>query len=44
MIELRVSRWGNSAGSRLPKAGLDELGLEAGQTVNLAVKDGKGVI
>lgn len=44
MTELRISKWGNSAGIRLPKAVLDELGLEPGQTVELTVKDGKGVI
>jgi len=44
MTELRISRWGNSSGIRLPKAVMDELGLKPGETVNLTVKDGKGVI
>lgn len=44
MTELRISRWGNSSGIRLPKAVMDELGLKPGDTVNLTVKDGKGVI
>lgn len=44
MTELRISKWGNSLGIRLPKAVMDELGLKPGETVNLTVKDGKGVI
>jgi len=44
MTELRISKWGNSSGLRLPKAVMDELGLKPGETVNLTVKDGKGVI
>lgn len=44
MTELRISKWGNSSGLRLPKAVMDELGLKPGETVNLTVKDGKGLI
>lgn len=44
MTELRISKWGNSSGLRLPKAVLDELGLKPGQTVEFTVQDGKGVI
>ncbi|WP_163271678.1 AbrB/MazE/SpoVT family DNA-binding domain-containing protein [Chelativorans alearense] len=44
MTELRIAKWGNSAAIRLPKAALDELGLQPGQAVEFTVKDGKGVI
>jgi antitoxin MazE len=44
MTEIQISRWGNSSAIRLPKAVLDELGLKPGQSVQLTVKDGKGII
>ena len=44
MAEIVVSKWGNSSGIRLPKTVLDELGVKQGETVNLTVKDGKGII
>ena len=44
MTKVQISRWGNSAAIRLPKAMLDELGLKQGETVELTVQDGKGVI
>ncbi len=44
MTELRIAKWGNSAALRLPKAVLDELGLKAGQAVELTVREGKVVI
>lgn len=44
MTQVQVSKWGNSSGIRLPKAVLDELGLKQGQSVQLTVKDGKGII
>jgi antitoxin MazE len=38
---MRVSKWGNSLAVRLPKALVDELGLKAGDALNVvAVKDG----
>lgn len=44
MTQLQISKWGNGAAIRLPKAVLDALGLKQGQTVALTVKDGKGII
>ncbi len=44
MTEIQISKWGNSSAIRLPKAVLDELGLKPGQSVQLTVKDGKGII
>lgn len=44
MTRVQISRWGNSAAIRLPKAVLDELGLKQGETVELNVRDGKGII
>lgn len=38
-MEVRVSNWGNSLGVRLPKAIVDELGLAAGQSVQLELQD-----
>ena len=44
MTQVQISRWGNSSAIRLPKAVLKELGLKPGQTVELTVKDGRGII
>jgi antitoxin MazE len=44
MTQVQISKWGNSSAIRLPKAMLDELGLKPGQSVELTVKDGKGII
>jgi antitoxin MazE len=44
MTEIPIAKWGNSSAIRLPKAVMEELGLKAGQSVNLTVKDGKGII
>ena len=44
MTEIQICKWGNSSAIRLPKAVLDELGLKAGATVQLTVKDGRGII
>ena len=44
MTQVQISKWGNSSAIRLPKAVLDELGLKPGQTVELTVQDGKGII
>ncbi len=44
MTAVQISKWGNSAGIRLPKAVMEELGLKPGQTVELTVRDGKGII
>ena len=38
---MQVSKWGNSLAVRLPKVLVDELGLKAGDTLNVvAAKDG----
>ena len=44
MTEIPISKWGNSSAIRLPKAVMNELGLKPGQSVQLTVKDGKGII
>ena len=44
MTVLQVGKWGNSAGIRLSKAVLDELGIKQGDSVQLTVKDGKAII
>ncbi|MGB3388270.1 MAG: AbrB/MazE/SpoVT family DNA-binding domain-containing protein [Pseudaminobacter sp.] len=44
MAQVQIAKWGNSSAIRLPKAMLDELGLKPGQSVELSVKDGKGII
>lgn len=44
MTQIQISRWGNSAGIRLPKATLEKLGLKPGDKVDLTVKDGTAVI
>jgi antitoxin MazE len=44
MARVQIAKWGNSSAIRLPKAVLDELGLQPGQSVQLSVKDGKGII
>lgn len=44
MTQIQIAKWGNSAAIRLPKAVLEELGLKPGQSVELTVKDGKGII
>jgi antitoxin MazE len=40
----QVSKWGNSLGLRLPKSVAREAQLDAGDTVDVAVKDGAIVI
>lgn len=44
MTQIQIARWGNSSAIRLPKAVLDELGLKPGQSVQLTVQDGRGII
>ena len=44
MTRLQISKWGNSAGIRLPKAAMEELGIKTGQHVEFTVKDGKSTI
>lgn len=40
-MKVRISKWGNSLGLRLPRALAREVGLEAGQTVELSAVAGK---
>ena len=44
MGEIKISKWGNSSAIRLPKAVMDELGLDIGSEVNLTVEKGRAVI
>lgn len=44
MSEVQVSKWGNSAAIRLPKAVLEALGIGPGSRVNLTLKDGRAFI
>ena len=44
MTEIPISKWGNSSAIRLPKAVMKELGLKPGQSVQLTVQDGKGIL
>ncbi len=39
-MRVRISRWGNSLGLRLPKAAVDAIGLKPGSEVEVAV-DGR---
>ena len=36
----KVAQWGNSLGFRIPQEGVDQLGLKAGETVNVRVAKG----
>ena len=40
MTRVKVAKWGNSLGLRLPRALVDEVGLEEGQIVELTARDG----
>ena len=44
MTKLRISRWGNSAAIRIPKAVMKELGLSVRRSVKLTVEDGRIVL
>jgi len=44
MTQIPIAKWGNSSAIRLPKAVMEELGLKPGQSINLTVKDGKGIL
>jgi len=37
----RISKWGNSLAVRLPRAVLDQLGLQEGQEIEFVIKDGE---
>lgn len=36
-----ISKWGNSLALRIPKALLDEAGIESGERVNIRFEDGE---
>lgn len=40
-MRVQISKWGNSAALRLPKAVVDELGLKPGQEMELVVVQGE---
>ena len=40
-MRVKVAKWGNSLGVRLPKAAADAVGLAAGSDVDVVVKDGE---
>ena len=42
-MKVQIAKWGNSAAVRLPKAVLDALGLELGETLDIAV-DGRTLL
>lgn len=44
MTEVQISKWGNSAAIRLPKAVLEALGVKEGSRVRLTVEGGRAVI
>lgn len=43
-MELKVQRIGNSAGFRVPKVVLQELGLDVGSVVDMELTDGRLII
>ena len=43
-MTIRIARWGNSQGVRLPKAILDSMGLAAGDFAELRLEDGRIII
>lgn len=44
MTKLTISRWGESAAIIVPQAIMDEMGLREGDTVELNLRDGRGVV
>jgi antitoxin MazE len=40
-MRIQISKWGNSTALRLPKAVVEELGLEPGQEIELSVEGGE---
>ena len=39
-MKTRIQKWGNSLAVRIPKAFAEDLGLDQGSTVDVALKDG----
>lgn len=44
MTKVAASRWANSTAIRLPRAVVDALGLVPGQTVDVALENGRAII
>jgi len=43
-MEIRVQKWGNSLGLRIPKPFAVEMGIEPNSAVDIALADGKLVV
>ena len=43
-MQLKIVKWGNSLGLRIPRAFAEEAGVEAGSEVNLSLRDGELVV
>ena len=39
-MEVQIRKWGNSSAVRLPKALMEQLGLDAGSTLAVEIRDG----
>ena len=44
MTRITISKWGNSAAIRLPKAVLEALGVATGKDIELKIENGRAVI
>ena len=40
----KIQKWGNSLGLRIPKSQAEEVGVEAGSTVDISARDGDLII
>lgn len=43
-MRIKIQRWGNSLGLRIPKSFAQRAGVEAGSTVNLSIESGDLVV
>ena len=43
-MQTKVQKWGNSLGLRIPKSFAEQVGVEAGSEVDLAVEDGELIV
>ena len=43
-MQTKIQRWGNSLGLRIPKSFAEQVGVEAGSEVDLAVEDGELIV
>lgn len=43
-METKIVKWGNSLGLRIPKSFAEELEVEAGSTINIAIEEGSLVV